>query len=827
MSERTQKLETIFHTASELNTPEQRERYLAEACLADAELRHQVESLLIAVPVGDALFRACEQHSQRSGSASIPSEVVTEHAGSVIGRYKVLEKIGEGGMGVVYMAEQEQPVRRKVALKIIKLGMDTRQVIARFEAERQALAIMDHPHIAQVLDAGATETGRPYFVMELVQGVPITQFCDANQLAFQERLKLFIPLCHAIQSAHQKGIIHRDIKPSNVLVTMHNGAPHPIVIDFGVAKAMDQELTERTLFTNFATMIGTPAYMSPEQAEMGKLHVDTRSDIYSLGVLLYELLAGSPPFPEERLRSVAYREMQRIIVEEEPERPSTRLKKKTATGSATQLSTPESSLATDLDWIVMKCLDKDRTRRYDTANNLAADIQRHLNNEAVLARPPSVGYRFQKLAQRHKAAFAAVAVVAAVLVSAAVLSTWQAIRATRAERSARAVKEFLIAHVLAANPYIESEPDPNRQALIERMARAIDTKFTNQPVIEADLRMVLAGAFDAFNDWTNAEIQCRKAFEIRRRELGPRHSDTRWSLAWMVQVQVDDTDKTAARKLLEDAVADIRKSHRPLSSGDAEIIWTYGQVLNRDHGVAEALPYLNEAVAVCRRMEDSRDYRFKIKLRDLARATEDAGDLDGAERMWKQNLEDAEREFSADHILVATTSSWPDSRRAAADFCYGVADQRRHYLWRNLPRAFTSGFWEQITTGRSIRRRCWQRFMTGLGAWKTPPGSMRRFIRVGQRSFPITTRATGVAASQTSFCANVSMRRPTKSWRCFSSHSRRTLRRDRKTTNRSCERTCYWHKLWNRKAVSMMRRQCTVACNRTGRKFSRTGEVKP
>ena len=246
-------------------------------------------------------------------------------AGDRIGRYKLLEKIGEGGMGVVYMAEQEEPVRRRVALKIIKLGMDTRQVVARFEAERQALAMMDHPNIAKVLDGGATETGRPYFVMELVQGVPITEFCDKNQLSTEERLKLFIPVCQAIQSAHQKGIIHRDIKPSNVLVTLHDGVPVPKVIDFGIAKATNQKLTEKTLFTNFATMIGTPAYMSPEQAEMSGLDIDTRSDIYSLGVLLYELLTGTTPFPEKRLRSVGYSEMQRIIVEEEPERPSTRL----------------------------------------------------------------------------------------------------------------------------------------------------------------------------------------------------------------------------------------------------------------------------------------------------------------------------------------------------------------------------------------------------------------------------------------------------------------------------------------------------------------------
>ena len=316
------------------------------------------------------------------------------------------------------MAEQEEPVRRRVALKIIKLGMDTKQVVARFEAERQALALMDHPHIARVLDGGATDTGRPYFVMELVQGVPITEFCDKVKLRTKDRLKLFVQVCQAIQSAHQKGIIHRDIKPSNVLITLHNGEPMPKVIDFGIAKATNQKLTEKTLFTNFASMIGTPAYMSPEQAEMSSIDVDTRADIYSLGVLLYALLTGTTPFPEKRLRSLGYGEMQKIIREEEPERPSTRLstmgnEEKTlfAKNCGEDLASLSQLLKDDLDWIVMKCLEKDRGRRYETANGLAADLNRHLNNEPVVARPPSAAYRFQKAIRRNRLIFAASAVV--------------------------------------------------------------------------------------------------------------------------------------------------------------------------------------------------------------------------------------------------------------------------------------------------------------------------------------------------------------------------------------------------------------------------------
>jgi len=348
----------------------------------------------------------------------------TEDPGDRIGRYKLLQKIGEGGFGVVYMAEQEEPVRRRVAVKVIKLGMDTKSVIARFEAERQALALMDHPNIAKVLDAGATDAGRPYFVMELVKGVRITKYCDQNNLPTAERLALFTLVCHAIQHAHQKGIIHRDIKPSNILITLHDGVPVPKIIDFGIAKATsDQRLTDKTLFTAFDQFMGTPAYMSPEQAEMSGLDIDTRSDIYTLGVLLYELLTGKTPFDAKELLAAGFDAMRRTICEQEPARPSTRL----STMLATELTTVAKHRQTeavklarlirgDLDWIVMKALEKDRTRRYETANGLAMDIQRHLNSEPVVARPPSNLYRLQKLVRRNKLAFAAASAVATAVV---------------------------------------------------------------------------------------------------------------------------------------------------------------------------------------------------------------------------------------------------------------------------------------------------------------------------------------------------------------------------------------------------------------------------
>ena len=353
-----------------------------------------------------------------------------EQPGTVIGRYKLLQQIGEGGFGMVFMAEQMEPVQRKVALKVIKAGMDTREVISRFEAERQALALMDHPNIARVLDGGATANGRPYFVMELVRGAPITEYCDQCTLSTRERLDLFIQVCRAVQHAHQKGVIHRDLKPTNVLVTLHDGEPVPKVIDFGVAKALGQKLTQKTLFTRFEQMIGTPAYMSPEQAALSGLDIDTRSDIYSLGVLLYELLTGVTPFDRETLAKAALDEIRRMIRETEPPKPSTRLAslgQPLAEVAKRRHAEPAAlcrSVRGDLDWITMKAMEKDRQRRYETVNGLAADIQQYLNNEPVMARPPSGFYRLQKLVRRNQLAFAAGASIVAALAIGLAVSTF-------------------------------------------------------------------------------------------------------------------------------------------------------------------------------------------------------------------------------------------------------------------------------------------------------------------------------------------------------------------------------------------------------------------
>ena len=505
MSNSDPDLKSIFGHALEIDSFDERAAYVAQACGDNSALRAEIEGLLRALDQAGEFMQ-----SPAAAQYNIPADAMTdktadyapikENTGTVIGPYKLLEQIGEGGMGVVYMADQQSPVRRRVALKIIKPGMDTRQVIARFEAERQALALMDHPNIARVLDAGATDSGRPYFVMELVRGISITDYCDQNNLPVHERLDLFVHVCHAVQHAHQKGIIHRDLKPSNVLVTLHDGRPVPKVIDFGVAKATNQQLTEKTLFTNFAQMVGTPLYMSPEQAEMTSLDIDTRSDIYSLGVLLYELLTGTTPFDKKRMREAAYDEIRRIIREEEPQKPSTRLSSLGATRTAIAAhrhadpNRLSQLLRGDLDWIVMKSLEKDRTRRYETANGLARDVQRYLTDQPVEACPPSAGYRFRKFARRNRVALMTGVLISSLLILGTVVSTWQAIRATRAERVADMAREDEAEQrIVAEEERIEAEKqrtlaeaqrnDANEQrrqaeANLQKARKAVDEYFT-------------------------------------------------------------------------------------------------------------------------------------------------------------------------------------------------------------------------------------------------------------------------------------------------------------------------------------------------------------
>ena len=437
------KEESIFAEAVARESTGERNAYLDAACGDDAELRARIEALLTAHENPDSFLNPPDAGEPETEDYA----PIGEGPGTVIGPYKLLEKIGEGGMGVVYMAEQTSPVKMRVALKIIKPGMDSKQVIARFETERQALALMEHPNIAKVLAAGTTESGRPYFAMELVKGEPITTYCDKHRLTLRERLRLFASVCSAVQHAHQKGIIHRDLKPSNVLIARYDGKPVAKVIDFGVAKATGQQLTEKTLFTRYGQVVGTLEYMSPEQAEFNQHDIDTRSDIYSLGILLYELLTGTTPFDPDRLRSGAWDEVMRIIREEEPPRPSVRVSSTEGTPSITAQNCntePGKLLALlrgDLDWLVMKTLEKERERRYETASALAADIERYLDGNAIEARPPSTLYRLRKTAARHRVALVTAAIVMLALIAGTVSSTWFAILRDAEARKAREAEQ--------------------------------------------------------------------------------------------------------------------------------------------------------------------------------------------------------------------------------------------------------------------------------------------------------------------------------------------------------------------------------------------------
>lgn len=488
---------------------------------------------------------------------------VAERVGSSVGPYRLMEQVGEGGMGLVFVAEQLQPVRRKVALKVIKPGMDTRQVVARFEAERQALALMDHPNIAKVLDAGTTAGGRPYFVMELVRGVPITEYCDAVSLPPRQRLELFRQVCRAVLHAHQKGVIHRDLKPSNILVAPHDGVPVVKVIDFGVAKALGQQLTEKTIYTGLAQMIGTPLYMSPEQAEVNQLDVDTRTDVYALGVLLYELLTGTTPLDRERLKTAAFDEIRRIIREEEPPRPSLRL---TTTGEESRRVSARRGLDPahlskllrgELDWIVMRCLEKDRTRRYETVAGLAKDIERFLADEPVEARPASIWYRARKAYRRNRAAIATAAGFALLLLAGLGLVTWM----WQAERAARA------------------DADAARRDAEDRAREVLDGV---ERMNAANAAMDLGDMYVSHGLWSDAETAYTKAITIREDH----------SAAWMRRCRF-----YAKLGLWDLAVAD-SKAAFSRREPDAPVDWGEHGLLLLESGDIQGYEQ------ICRRMRD-------------------------------------------------------------------------------------------------------------------------------------------------------------------------------------------------------------------------------
>jgi eukaryotic-like serine/threonine-protein kinase len=593
--------------------------------------------------------------------------VFSNGAGEQIGPYRLLQKLGEGGMGEVWVAEQREPLRRMVAVKVIKIGMDTRQVVGRFEAERQALAVMDHPAIAKVLDAGATDHGRPYFVMEYVQGEPITAYCDRQRLSTDARLALFVRVCEGVQHAHHKGIIHRDLKPSNVFVTIVDGQPVPKIIDFGIAKATAHRLTEQTVFTELGALIGTPEYMSPEQAEMGGLDIDTRTDIYSLGVLLYELLTGTLPFESKALRERALDEIRRTIRQVEPPRPSTRITElgpASAEAARARLTEPTrlaGQLRGDLDWITMKALDKDRTRRYDSAMGLANDIRRHLRHEPVSAGPPSTVYRTKKFVRRHRFGVLAAAILVALLVAFGVTMTVQAQRiarerdrANREAATTRQVSDFLVGLFKVSDPSEARGRTITAREVLDKGAGRIDKAMKDQPDVQATLMTTMGVVYQGLGLYEEAAPLLENALAIRKRLYGNEDLKVSVSMGNLAALLKEKGQLDTSESLLRQAAESCRKLG-VANSDYADILSNLGDVLTSKGSYEAADATFLEELAIRRRLSSDRDAGIATVIHNRGGIRMERSDYAGAETLFREALAMRRRVLGADHPDTATT----------------------------------------------------------------------------------------------------------------------------------------------------------------------------